>query len=87
MKSNDKLKEIDIKNCTFYYFNDVVKTEDFDLDNILIDEKLFENILVKNILYKSLIDSNPLRIRFDKIDGFIRVYDETRYLVLFGSEK
>ena len=24
---------------------------------------------------------------FDKIDGFIRVYDATRYLVLFGSEK
>ena len=23
----------------------------------------------------------PLHIRFDKIDGFIRVYDETRYLV------
>ena len=29
----------------------------------------------------------PLRIRFDKIDRFIRVYDERRYLVLFGSEK
>ena len=28
----------------------------------------------------------PLRIRFNKIDGFIRIYD-TRYLVLFGSEK
>ena len=28
----------------------------------------------------------PLRIRFNKIDGFIRVYDETRYLVLFGTE-
>ena len=24
---------------------------------------------------------------FDKIDGFIRVYDVTRYLVLFGAEK
>ena len=24
---------------------------------------------------------------FDKVDGFIRVYDETRYLVLFGAEK
>ena len=24
---------------------------------------------------------------FDKIDRFIRVYDGTRYLVLFGSEK
>ena len=28
-----------------------------------------------------------MRIRFDKIDGFIRVNDETKYLVLFGSEK
>ena len=36
---------------------------------------------------KSLIDSKPLRIRFDKIDGFIRIYDGTRYLTLFGSEK
>ena len=28
-----------------------------------------------------------MRIRLDKIDGFIRVYDETRYLVLFGPAK
>ena len=28
-----------------------------------------------------------LTFRFDKIDGFIRVYDGTRYLVLFGTEK
>ena len=34
-----------------------------------------------------MIDAKPLHIRFHKIDGFIRVYDGTRYLVLFGSEK
>ena len=28
-----------------------------------------------------------LCIIFNKIDGFIRVYDGIRYLVLFGSEK
>ena len=28
-----------------------------------------------------------MHIRFDKIDGFIRIYDATRYLTLFGSEK
>ena len=28
-----------------------------------------------------------MRFRFDKIDVFIRVYDGTRYLFLFGSEK
>ena len=33
------------------------------------------------------MDVKSLRIRFDKIDGFLRVYDGTRYLVLFGAEK
>ena len=87
MESNDKLKEIDIKNRTCYYFDDIIKIEDFDLDNILIDEKSYKNNLVYNISCKSLIDCKPLRNRFDKIDGSIRVYDGTRYLVLFGSGK
>ena len=34
MEINNKLKEIDIKNRT-YYFNDIIKIEDFNLDNIL----------------------------------------------------
>ena len=87
MDSYDRLKEIDIKKRTCYYFNDIIKIEDINLDNILIDEKSYENILVYNILYKTLIDAKLLRIRFNEIDGFIRVYDASRYLVLFGSEK
>ena len=39
MESVDKLKEVGIKNRTRYYFDDLIKIEDFDLDNILIDEK------------------------------------------------
>ena len=31
--------------------------------------------------------AKPLRIRFDRVDGFIRVYDGIRYLVLFDPEK
>ena len=65
----------------------MIKIEDFNLDNILIDEKSYENILAYNISCKNLIAAKPLCIRFDKIDGFIRVYDGTRYLVLFGSDK
>ena len=87
MKSNDKLKEIDNQNHAWYYFNDIIKIKGFDPDNILTDKRLYENILVYNISYKNLIDSRPLCIRFDKIDKFIRAYDETRYLVFFGSEK
>ena len=33
-----------------------------------------------------MIGTKPLRIMFDKIDGFIRVFDGTRYLVLFESK-
>ena len=45
--------------------------------------------LVYNMSYKSLIGSKPLHIRFnfDKINGFVRVYNGTKYLVLFGAEK
>ena len=53
MKSNNNLKEISIKNCTCQYFDDIIKFEDFDIDNILIDEKPYKNILVYKILYKT----------------------------------
>ena len=43
--------------------------------------------MVYGISRKTFIGGLPLRIRFVKVDGFIKVYDETRYLVLFGPEK
>ena len=54
----------------------IIKSDDFDLDNIFIDEESHESILVYNISCKTLIDWKPLHIRFDIIDGFIRIYDE-----------
>ena len=64
-----------------------IKIKGFHFDNILMDDKPYENILVYQIPYKTLIVAKPLRIMFDKAVGFIRVYDGTRYLVLFGPEK
>ena len=43
------LKEINIKNLTCYYFDDMIKIEDFDFDYISLDEKSYENILVYSI--------------------------------------
>ena len=57
-----------------------IKLEDFDFNNILIDEESHENISIYEISYKTLIGLTPLRIRFDKIDGFIKISDETKYL-------
>ena len=51
--SIDKLKEIGIKNRTYYYFDDITKTEDVNLDNRLVDEKSYENTLAYNISYKT----------------------------------
>ena len=70
-----------------YYFGGIIKIEDFNLGNTLTDEKSYENFLVYNVSYKTLLDAKPLWIIFDKIDGFMRVYDGARFLVLFGSEK
>ena len=56
----------------------IIKLEDFDLDNILIDEKSHKNILIYDILCRTLIGPKPLSIRFDKIDGLIRIYDGNR---------
>ena len=84
---DNELKKVCIKNCTCYYFDHIVKLEDLDLDNILIDEKSNENILIYEISYKTLTGSKPLHIRFDKIDRIIRIYDGTRYLTLFGTKK
>ena len=41
MESNNKLKEINIKNWTCYYFDDIMKIDDFDFDNILINERSY----------------------------------------------
>ena len=86
MESNDELKEVNIKSRACYYFGDIIIFQEFDLDNISVDKKSYKNILVYKILYKTLIGAEPLRIRFDKIDGFIRVYNGTTYLELFGAE-
>ena len=51
-----------------------INLEDFDLDNISIDQKSNDSILIYDILYKTLIGSKSLRNRFDKTDGFIRIY-------------
>ena len=44
--NNNKSKEIHIRNHTCYYFDDVINIYDLDLDNILLDEKSYENILI-----------------------------------------
>ena len=76
MGSKNELKEIE--NRTWYYFDYIMRFWDRDIEfsDILLDEKLYnekyENISIYNISYKT-----------SKIDGFIRIHNKIRYLVLF----
>ena len=67
--------------------NDIININDLDLNNILRDEKSYENILIYDVAYKTSYSAKPLRIIFDKADGCIRKYGETKYLALFHSSE
>ena len=63
-------------------FSITIKVEYFGVSNILLDEKSNKNILIYDVLHKTLIVRKMLGI-----DGLIRNYDRTNYLVLFGFQK
>ena len=75
MENKDELKEVDIKNSTCYYFDDIMRAWDTDIDTdfsaVLLDENLYkeknENIFIYDISYKTSTGAKPLRIRYDKI--------------------
>ena len=84
MENKNELKEINIKNRTRHYFDDIINGTDISFSDILLDENLHERISVYGIWYKKSTGPKPLRIRFDKIDGFIMVLDgKIKHLVLF----
>ena len=65
----------------------MIKLEDFDLDNILIDKRSHKHILIYNIPFKTLTDSKRLHVRFNKIDVIIKISERSEYLTLFGTKK
>ena len=69
---------------TYYYFDFIMKARNIDSGNILLDEKVYKSNLVHGISYKTFMNSKSLRIWFDKIDGFIKIYDGIRHLVILG---
>ena len=73
------IKEINIKNHTYYFCNDIINIEDFDSNLLKIDKKLYKNIDIYYIGYvtiksfsdyNSINSVNPLYFIIDKIDGY-----------------
>ena len=51
IKYKNELKEIDIKNRTCYYFDDIITNRDIYSVDILSDEKIYEDIPIYDISY------------------------------------
>ena len=43
---NNKFKDIDIKKCTYYLFDDMINIKNLDLSNIKINEKPYKIIFI-----------------------------------------
>ena len=46
------VKDINIKNRTYYFFNDIICVENFDRNNIKLDKNSDKNILIYYIGYE-----------------------------------
>ena len=79
MKSKNELKETDL---VFSYSDDKTNSKKINFSNVLLNKKLYNNISVYKILYTA--GPKPLRIRFDKIDGYIiPLNGKLKHLILF----
>ena len=47
----ENIKQINIQNCTYYFYNDMVNIKDFDSSLIKINKKSYKNIDIYNISY------------------------------------
>ena len=73
------IKEIDIKNRTYYFFNDKINIKNFDLSLLKIDKKSYKNIgiyyiryiTMKNIDHVKINSVNPLYVTINEVDGSI----------------
>ena len=51
------IKKINIKNLTYYFFDDMINVKDFDPNLLKIDKKLYKNNDIYHIGYITLKDS------------------------------
>ena len=87
----EKIRQINIKNRTYYFYNDQINLKDFDASMLKIDKKDYEEIYVYYIGYANFkeiancnnINSvNSLDLMIDKMIGHFEETSGNKYLVL-----
>ena len=89
-------KEINIKNRTYYFYNDIIDLYEFDESKIKVDKKDFNDIDIYHLGYEykkkitecNVIRSvNPLYLRIAHIKGqFEKGKDDAWYLVISDKD-
>ena len=82
-----KSREINIKNQTYNYDDDITHIQSFNSKNMKIDKKLSDNIFIYYIEYEISYGVKPLYLIFRKINGYIKDYDVIKYLTEVSIEK
>ena len=83
------IKETNIKNRSYYFFNNTINIKDFNPNLLKIDKKLYKNIDIYYIGYITVKDSyyvkinsvNPLYLIISEADGYIKEKNGSKYLV------
>ena len=86
-----EVKQINIKNRTYYFYNDQINLKDFDASLLKVDKKDYKEIdiyyigyvTVKKIANCNNINSvNPLYLMINEMIGHFEEKNENKYLVL-----
>ena len=86
-----KIRQINIKNRTYYFYNDQINLKDFDARLLKVDKKDYSEIDIYYIGYvtvKKISNCNninsvrPLYLMIDKVIGHFEEKSGNKYLVL-----
>ena len=89
------IKEINIKDQTHYFFDDIINIKDFDSNLLKVDKKSYKNTDIYYIGYITMKDSDPIKINnvnplhliIDKVDGYIKEKNGNEFLTLVSTGK
>ena len=83
------VKQIDIKNRTYYFYNDMINIKKFDSNLLKIDKKPYKDIGIYNIGYITIKNGiyynysvNPLYLIIDHASGCIEEKEINKYFIL-----
>ena len=90
------IKQINIKNRAYYFYNDIIGFENFKSNLLNIYKKSYKNIGIYNIGYitikkiddcKNINSMNPVHLRITHANRYIEEINENKYLVFDSTDE